>query len=259
MDLGIAGRKALVTGASRGMGRACAEALATEGVDVTIVARRPEPLAEAAEVIRVRYGVAVATVAADIAGEDGRARVIAACPDPDILVISASGPAHGDFRDWTRADWIAALEVNMLAPILLMRATVDAMIARRFGRIVAISSRVARMAIPHLGLSAAARGGLAGFTAGLARECVRHNVTVNSLLPGAVDTDRLRANAERKARRTGLTVAQVLAAEKAEQPAGRVAEAHEIGAACAFLCGARAGYITGQSLLVDGGSFPGTL
>ena len=255
MDLGIAGRRALVCAASKGLGRACAFSLAREGVAVTIVARNEGPLEATAEEIRRSTGAAVRAVAADITTEAGRAAALAACPDPDILVNNAGGPPPGDFRDWSRDDWIRALDANMLTPIELIKATVDGMIERRFGRIVNITSSAVKQPIESLGLSNGARAGLTGFVAGLARQTVRHNVTINNLLPGSFDTDRLRSNFEEAARKTGSDPAEYRRARMAENPAGRFGDPHEFGEACAFLCSAQAGYITGQSLLLDGGRY----
>ncbi len=259
MDLGIAGRSALVCGASKGLGRACAMALAAEGAAVTVTARTEETLEEAAGAIREATGARVAAVAADITTEDGRRAVLAACPDPDILVNNAGGPPTGDFRDWSREDWIRALDANMLTPIELIRATVDGMIERRFGRIVNITSGAVKAPIPHLGLSNGARCGLTGFVAGLARQTVRHNVTINNLLPGPFETDRLRSNMEEVARSSGKSLDAVREARQSSNPAGRFGTPEEFGLACAFLCAAGAGYITGQNLLIDGGAYPGTM
>lgn len=259
MDLGIAGRKALVCAASKGLGRACALALARNGVAVTILARTPGPLDATAKDIRAVAGVEVRHVVADIATPEGRQAALAACPDPDILVNNAGGPPPGDFRDWTRDDWIKALDANMLAPIEMIKATVDGMIARRFGRIVNITSGAVKAPIDILGLSNGARAGLTGFVAGLARQTVRHNVTINNLLPGPFDTDRLRATMQGVAAKLGRPFDEVWAERMKANPAGRFGDPAEFGAACAFLCGAQAGFITGQNLLLDGGSFPGTL
>ena len=259
MDLGIRGRRALVSGASKGLGRACAFSLAREGVAVTIVARTPGPLEAAAAEIRQATGAEVTPVAADVTTESGRAAALAACPSPDILVTNAGGPPPGDFRNWTREDWIKAIEANMLAPIDLIKATVDGMIARRFGRIVNITSSAVKAPIETLGLSNGARAGLTGFVAGLARQTVQHNVTINCLLPGPFATDRLRSNMAEAARRAGQSFEEAWEKRKASNPAGRFGDPAELGEACAFLCSAQAGYITGQNLLIDGGNFPGTL
>jgi len=259
MDLGIAGKKALVCAASKGLGRGCALALAEEGVDLTITARTAETLEAAAEAIRQASGARVTTVAGDITTESGRQAALAACPEPDILVTNAAGPPAGDFREWERDDWIAALDANMLAPIFLIKAVVDDMIARRFGRIVNITSGAVKAPIPILGLSNGARLGLTGFVAGLARETVAYNVTINNLLPGNFDTERLAENFAAIAAVQGRSAEDVTAERKAANPAKRFGTPEEFGHACAFLCSARAGYITGQNLLLDAGAFPGTL
>ena len=259
MDLGIAGRRALVCAASKGLGKACAMALAREGVSVTILARNPGPLEETADEIRRASGSEVATVAADVATESGRAAALAACPDPDILVNNAGGPPPGDFRNWGREDWIAALDANMLTPILLMRAVVDGMVARRFGRIVNITSSAVKMPIPNLGLSNGARAGLTGFVGGLARQVAHANVTVNNLLPGPFATDRLKDNFKFQAQKAGTSFQEEWERRQRENPARRFGDPEEFGQLCAFVCGARSGYITGQNLLIDGGAYPGTL
>jgi 3-oxoacyl-[acyl-carrier protein] reductase len=259
MDLGIAGRKAIVCAASKGLGKGCVRALAGEGVELVINARNVETLEATAREIAEETGATVTPVAADIASEDGRAAVLAACPAPDILVTNCGGPPAGDFRDWDRDDWLKALDANMLTPIALMKATVDGMIARGFGRIVNITSASVKAPYPYLGLSNGARTGLTGFVAGLARQTVRHNVTINNLLPGSHATDRITEIAASLAAANGTTVEQEIEAMRNEENAGRFGTIEEFGAACAFLCGAQSGYITGQNLLLDGGSFPGTL
>jgi 3-oxoacyl-[acyl-carrier protein] reductase len=259
MDLGIRGRKALVCAASKGLGRACAFSLAKEGVEVTIVARTREPLEKTAEEIRVASGVTVNAVATDITTAEGRRLALEACPQPDILVNNAGGPPPGDFRDWSRDDWIKALDANMLTPIELMKATVDGMMQRRFGRIVNITSGAVKAPIDTLGLSNGARTGLTGFVAGLARKTVANNVTINNLLPGSFETDRLRVTMQAVANKTGRSLEEVAKERAANNPAGRFGDPVEFGEACAFLCGVHAGYITGQNLLLDGGAFPGTL
>ena len=258
MDLGIAGRKALVCAASKGLGRACAMALAGEGVDVTIVARTPGPLEECAGEIRAATRAAVTTVAADITTEAGRAQALEACPSPDILVNNAGGPPPGDFRDWGRDEWIAAIEANMLSAIFLIKETVDGMRERKFGRIVNITSGAVKAPISILGLSNGARSGLTGFIAGLARENVADNVTINNILPGPFDTDRLRANVAVVAEKKGVPLEDALAQRAQANPAGRFGDPMEFGVLCAFICGARAGFISGQNLLIDGGAYPGT-
>jgi len=204
-------------------------------------------------------GAKVVAIAGDITTPAGRAQALAACPNPDILVNNAGGPPPGDFRNWSREDWLKAIDANMLAPIELIKATVDAMIARRFGRIVNITSGAVRMPIPELGLSNGARTGLTGFVAGLARQTVAHNVTINNLLPGPFDTDRLRSNLVFHAQKLGKTPEELARTRTEANPAKRFGTVAEFGDACAFLCSAQAGYITGQNLLLDGGAFPGTL
>jgi 3-oxoacyl-[acyl-carrier protein] reductase len=259
MDLGIRGRTALVCAASKGLGRACALSLAQEGVDVTIVARTREPLEKTAEEIRKATGVTVKAVATDITTPEGRRLALEACPQPDILVNNAGGPPPGDFRDWSRDDWIKALDANMLTPIELIKATVDGMMERRFGRIVNITSGAVKAPIDILGLSNGARAGLTGFVAGLARKTVINNVTINNLLPGPFDTDRLKATLKAAADKSGRSVEEMAKERAAGNPAGRFGDPVEFGQACAFLCGAHTGFITGQNLLLDGGAFPGTL
>jgi 3-oxoacyl-[acyl-carrier protein] reductase len=258
MDFGIRGKTALVCGASKGLGRGCAEALATEGVNVTLVARTVDALEDAADAIRRASGVTVNAVACDITTAEGRAKALAACPQPDILVTNAGGPPPGDFRQWTREHWIAALDANMLTPIELIKATVDGMIARRFGRIVNITSSSVKAPIDILGLSNGARSGLTGFVAGLARKTVAHNVTINNLLPGQFDTDRLKKTIGAAAAASGKSLEETFEANRLKVPAQRFGNPAEFGAACAFLCSAHAGYITGQNLLIDGGNYPGT-
>lgn len=258
MDLGIEGRRALVCGASKGLGRACALALAREGVAVTIVARTPEPLAVAAKEIGAIARAPVTTVVADVVASEGQSKALAACPEPDILINNAGGPPPGDFRDWTRSDWIAAIDANMLSAIFLIKATVDGMIARKFGRIVNITSGAVKAPIDILGLSNGARSGLTGFVAGLARKTAAHNVTINNLLPGPFDTERFHANIAFAAKKAGKAPMDILAERIRANPSGRIGRPEEFGAACAFLCSAHAGFITGQNLLLDGGSYPGT-
>jgi 3-oxoacyl-[acyl-carrier protein] reductase len=259
MDLGIAGRRAIVCGASKGLGRGCAEALAREGVQVWLVARSPETLEQTAREIGAQAGARVATVCADVATEDGRRAILAACADPDILVNNAGGPPIGDFRNWSREDWIRALDANMLSAIELIRATIDGMIARRFGRIVNITSHMVKSPVGFLALSNGARAGLTGFVGGLARDVASHNVTLNNLLPGQFDTDRLRSNQEKLAAGRKLSLDQVREQMSGQIPARRFGTPAEFGAACAFLCSADAGFITGQNLMLDGGQYPGLL
>src|SRR6266851_8806545 len=258
LDLGIAGRRAIVCAASKGLGRACAMALSRAGVAVTITARTKETLEQTAEEIRAATGGSVTAVAGDITTEAGRAATLAACPQPDILVNNAGGPPAGDFRDWDRDAWIRAIDANMLTPIELIRATVDKMIARKFGRIVNITSAAVKAPIDILGLSNGARSGLTGFVAGLARKVAQHNVTINNLLPGSFETDRLRITLESRAKAAGKPVEDLRKTQMSANPAGRFGSPAEFGAACAFLCSAQAGYIVGQNVLIDGGAFPGT-
>jgi len=257
MDLGIAGKKALVCGASAGLGLACAQALVREGVHVVIVARTEAPLRQAAEDLLALHAGHVDWVAADVTTPQGRARVLAAHPQPDILVTNAGGPPPGDFRDWGRDAWIAALDANMLAPIELIKATVDAMMARGFGRILNITSSAVKAPVDGLGLSNGARAGLTGFVSGLARSTVARGVTINNLLPGTFDTARLAGNFAAQAQREGRSVEDVRAARLAKHPAHRLGQPSELGATCAFLCSVHAGYINGQNVLLDGGSFAG--
>ena len=258
MDMGLRGKSAIVCASSKGLGRGCAFSLAREGVNLVITARGKEALEKTAEEIRAATGVNVITIAGDITTEAGRALVLAACPNPDILINNAGGPPPGDFRTWDRDTWIKALDANMLTPIELIKATVDGMIARKFGRIVNITSSSVKAPIEVLGLSNGARSGLTGFVAGIARKTVAHNVTINNLLPGSFDTDRIRTTVEAQAKLRGLSVDAVRKERMAQCPAGRFGDPAEFGDACAYLCSAQAGYVTGQNFLIDGGSYPGT-
>jgi 3-oxoacyl-[acyl-carrier protein] reductase len=257
MDLGLTGKRALLTGASKGMGRACATALAREGVAVTIVARTAETLEATAQAIRDETGASVTAVAADITTAEGRAAALAACPAPDILLNNAGGAAPGNFRDWDEEIWMAALNQMMLPPILMMREVVDGMMQRKWGRIVNIASRSVKIAQPELGLSNGARSGLVGFTAGIARQTIAHGVTINNLLPGIFDSDGQREHIAGMLR-PDQTFDQVWQARADGNPAGRYGRTEEIGAYFAFLCSQHAGFVTGQNLLIDGGSYPGT-
>jgi 3-oxoacyl-[acyl-carrier protein] reductase len=259
MDLGIRGKSALVCAASKGLGRACAFSLAREGVNLVIVARTHDVLEATAAEIRKETGATVTAVAADITTVEGRKLALAACPQPDILINNAGGPPPGDFRNWSRDDWIKAVDANMLTPIELIKATVDHMIAKKFGRIVNITSSAVKAPIDILGLSNGARAGLTGFVAGIARKTVRHNVTINGLLPGPFDTDRLRSTIAAGAKNSGKSTDEVAEERRAANPAGRFGDPAEFGDACAYLCSAQAGFITGQNILLDGGAFPGTL
>ena len=259
MDLGIWGKKAIVCAASKGLGKACAISLAREGVDVAICARTPGPLEATAEEIRALGGGAVTAIACDITTDEGRDKVLGQCANPDILINNAGGPPPGDFRDWDRDAWIKAIDANMLTPIFLIKATVDGMMERKFGRVINITSSAVKAPNQLLGLSNGARAGLTGFIAGIARKTVANNVTINGVLPGAFDTDRLRSNFKHVAEKTDKSVDEVAAARAAENPAKRLGQAYEFGELCAFLCSDQAGFITGQNILIDGGNYPGTL
>lgn len=258
MDLGIAGRRAIVCAASKGLGRASATSLSRAGVDVLIVARGRDALEATAEAIRAETGGAVSTLAADVTTTEGRAAIVAARPDPDILINNAGGPPPGNFRDWDEADWHRAVEANMVAPIMLTKAVVDGMAARGFGRIVNITSGAVKAPIPILGLSNGARSGLTGFMAGLAREIAGRGVTINNLLPGQFATDRLAATNAIEAKRLGLSEDETWARAAAAIPAGRLGRPEEFGEVCAFLCSMQAAFLVGQNILLDGGKYPGT-
>ncbi len=261
MDLGLQGKWALVCAASKGLGKGCAQALVREGANVVITARGAEALeATAAELRALNAAVQVRTVAGDITTPAGRAAALAACPQVDILVNNAGGPPPGDFRDWDREAWVKALDANMLTPIELIKATVDAMAERGFGRVVNITSAAVKAPIDILGLSNGARSGLTGFVAGLARQpkLASRNVTINALLPGPFDTDRLRGTMAGAAAKTGKPLEAIMDERRAQNPSRRFGNAEEFGAACAFLCSVHAGYITGQNILLDGGAYPGT-
>jgi len=257
VDLGIRGKAALVCGASRGLGKACAAALAREGVNLVIVARTRDVLERAGREIARATGVAVTAVAADLTTPAGRAAAVAACPELDILVTNSQGPLPGDFHTWTRDDWIAALDDMMLGPIEMIRLTVDGMAARGFGRIVNIVSRSVKIPQAELGLSNGARAGLVGFAAGLARQSAARDVTINNLLPGIFDSDAQHRHIRGMLAGTGKTFEQVFRERAQASTAKRYGDPAELGALCAFLCSVHAGYITGQSLLIDGGSYPG--
>jgi 3-oxoacyl-[acyl-carrier protein] reductase len=257
MDLDIKGRWAIVCASSRGLGKGCAAALAGEGVNVVINGINEATLNATADEIRAAANVDVIPVVADVAAPEGRQKLLAACPQPDILINNAGGPPPGNFRDFTHEQWLAALKANMLAPIELIKATIDGMIARHFGRIVNITSGSVKAPIASLGLSNGARTGLTGFVAGVAREVSRYNVTINNILPGSFDTDRLRSGASRRLP-AGKTIDDVMNERRAEEASGRFGNPEEFGMVCAFLCGANAGYITRQNILLDGGTFPGT-
>ncbi|WP_116132105.1 SDR family oxidoreductase [Tropicimonas sp. IMCC34043] len=254
MDLGIAGKRALVTASSKGLGRGCAEALAAAGVDLVMNARGGAALEQTAEAIRRSHGVAVATVVGDVTVEADRARLLDAAEGVGILVTNAGGPPPGIWSDWGREDFIRALDANMLAPIALMTALLPGMIAAGWGRVVNITSVSVKAPIAALGLSNAARTGLTGFVAGTARQVAPHGVTINNLLPGQHATDRLAALDAAEAQRTGTTVEAVQAARLTAIPARRFGTREDFGAMCAFLCSQHAGFIVGQNILLDGGA-----
>jgi 3-oxoacyl-[acyl-carrier protein] reductase len=269
MDLGIAGRWALVGGASKGLGLGCASALAAEGVNVVMVSRGHDALEASATKLRALCADSIAansikvpeihTVAADITTTAGRAAIFAFRQDFDIVVTNAGGPPAGDFRTWDRDTWLAALDANMLTPIELIKATVDGMASRGFGRIVNITSSAVKSPIDILGLSNGARSGLTGFVAGVARSSLAaQGVTINNLLPGIFDTDRLASNFATQAAKAGKSVDDIKAARIAALPGKRLGHPEEFGKTCAFLCSEHAGYINGQNILIDGGSYPGT-
>ncbi len=259
MDLGIAGKWALVCGASKGLGLGCAQALAAEGVNVLMVARGAEALQASAGKLAASSAASVQSVAADITTTGGRAAVFAIRRDFDIVVTNAGGPPTGDFRDWDRDAWIKAVDANMLTPIELIKATVDGMAARGFGRIVNITSSAVKAPIDILGLSNGARSGLTGFVAGASRSRIAASgVTINNLLPGAFDTDRLKATFTGAVQKTGQPLDAVMKTRMNTIPAQRFGTPEEFGAICAFLCSMHASYITGQNVLADGGAYPGT-
>lgn len=259
MDLGISGKQAIVCASSKGLGRGCAESLAANGVNVVLCARTKSAIDAAAAEIEAAHGIVARAIACDITTDAGRAAVLEACPVPDILVNNAGGPPAGDFRDWEAGDWQAAVNANMITPILLIRAVVDGMMDRGFGRIVNITSSAVKSPIPQLGLSNGARAGLTGFVAGLARQTVRQNVTINGILPGPFDTDRIATVVSAEAAAQGISETEARTNRQAANPAGRFGSPHEFGELCAFLCSAQAGYINGQNILIDGGGVNVTL
>jgi 3-oxoacyl-[acyl-carrier protein] reductase len=259
MDLGIRGRKAIVCAGSKGLGRGCAEALAAAGVDLVLNARGVDALEATAAAIRNAHGVRVTTVAADVTTGEGRAALLAAGPEPDILVTNAGGPPPGLWSDWNRDDFIAALDANMLTPIALMQAVLPPMMARGWGRVVNITSQSVKAPILALGLSNAARTGLTGFVAGTSRQVAAKGVTINNLLPGSNDTARIAALDGAAVKSGGLSLEEVRAKRAATIPAGRYGTPDEFGAACAFLCSVHAGFIVGQNILLDGGATNATI
>jgi 3-oxoacyl-[acyl-carrier protein] reductase len=262
MDLGMAGKWALVCAASKGLGKGCAKALVMEGVNVVITARGQDVLEATALELRAlaAQGARVVAVAGDITTAAGRAAALAACPQVDILINNAGGPPAGDFRDWSRDTWLAALDANMLTPIELIKATVDAMAERGYGRVVNITSAAVKAPMDVLGLSNGARSGLTGFIAGLARQprLASRNVTINNLLPGLFDTDRIQVAMGAAATKAGTSLDELMAQRVKSIPAQRIGQPDEFGAACAWLCAAGSGYITAQNLLIDGGAYPGS-
>ena len=254
IDFGIEGRKAIVCASSKGLGFGCAEALARAGVNLVMCARTADQLEAAADQLRRKTGVEITTVACDITSDEGRAAVLEAAGHVDILVNNAGGPPPGDFRDWTRDDWIAAIDANMLTAIELMKAVIDPMINKKFGRIVNITSGSVKSPIPQLGLSNGARAGLTGFVAGLSRQVAMHNVTINNLLPGQFNTDRIEGLIANRASNEGRTKSDVRKELETKTPAGRLGEIQEFGMACAWMCSAQAGFLVGQNILLDGGN-----
>jgi 3-oxoacyl-[acyl-carrier protein] reductase len=258
MDLGIAGKNAIVCASSKGLGKACALALAREGVNVWINGRHTEALGQAADEIAAAGGGAVHTVVADVTSEAGRDALLAACPEPDVVVNNAGGPPPGDFRDWRQEDWFNAVNNNMYSAIDMIRRCLDGMIERRFGRIVNVTSVAVKMPVPTLGLSNGARAGLTGFVSTIARDPAQFNVTINNLLPGYIATDRMWSVLEAGARATGQDPELFKASHFKRVGAKRPGDPDEFGAVCAFLCSSHAAYITAQNILVDGGLYPGT-
>ena len=259
MDLGIAGRTAIVCAASKGLGRATAMQLAKEGVNVVISARTKADLEATADEIRKAANVRVEAVACDVTTDEGRAMILKACPNPDIVINNAGGPPPGDFKDFSLDDWRKAVEWNMITPIALIKSTVYGMMDRKWGRILNITSQSVKAPIASLELSNGARAGLTGAIAVIARRAVRHNVTINNILPGPFETDRLRGSTIKAAEQQGIPVEKAMEMRKAGVPAGRFGQPEEFGAAAAFMCSGHAGFITGQNLLLDGGIFPGAL
>jgi 3-oxoacyl-[acyl-carrier protein] reductase len=257
MDLGIAGRKAIVCASSRGLGKACARYLAEAGCEVVMNGRNAGTLEAAAAEIAKATGAKITPVAADVANPDGQKALLAACPTPDILINNNAGPPLRDFRELTRQQMIDGVIANMIVAIELIQKVLDPMSQRKFGRIVNITSGSVKMPLAGLDLSSGARAGLTAFLAGVARTVAANNVTINNILPGPFDTDRLRGTLTKNAETKGITVDEAAAARAAAIPAKRFGQPDEFGAACAFLCSVHAGYITGQNLLIDGGTFNG--
>jgi 3-oxoacyl-[acyl-carrier protein] reductase len=255
MDLGLNGKKAIVCGASRGLGYACAQALSLEGVEVLIVARTPTTLQEAAQSLRDASGSEVSWISADVCSKEGQQSIFKACQSPDILVTNCDGPPPGNYKDWDESDWHKALNANMIAPITLIKHALEGMIERQYGRIINITSSAVKSPIPVLGLSNGARAGLTGFVSGLAREVARHNVTINNLLPGPFETDRLVNVLSAQAQMQGRTLDDVRNEWLQAIPTGKFGSPEEFGRSCAFLCASD--HINGQNLLLDGGAYSG--
>ncbi len=259
MDLGIKGRKAIICAASKGLGKACAMALSREGVDVVIAARGAEALEATAKEIRNETGGKVTAVVADVTTRQGRAALLNACKEPDILITNAGGPPHGDFREFDVDDWIKALNTNMIPAIEPIKATIDPMIARKFGRIVNITSRAVKEPGSNLPLSNGARAGLTGFASSVARDVAEHNVIMNNLLPGSFETDRLRSGINEMVKKTGKSAEELRKWGVSRIPARRIGDPEEFGAMCAYLCSVHVGYMVAQNIMMDGGEYPGLL
>jgi 3-oxoacyl-[acyl-carrier protein] reductase len=259
VDFGISGKSAIVCGASRGLGKASAAALAAEGVNVFIAARTEATLEEAAEELRETAKGTVTPVVADVTDDIGRDALLEACPAPDILINNAGGPPPGNFRDWGQEQWFAAVNANMFSAIDMIRRTLDGMIERGFGRIVNVTSVAVKLPQAELGLSNGARAGLTGFVAGIAREPAAHNVTINNLLPGLIATERLKSLMAHRAAEAGVEAEQFIKDYSKRVPAGRIGKPEEFGALCAMLCSQQAAYLTAQNILMDGGMYPGTM
>jgi 3-oxoacyl-[acyl-carrier protein] reductase len=257
MDLGISGRTAVICASSRGLGRACAEALGAAGVHLVINGRSAAPLEEAAQALRAAHGVQVTTITCDVTTDTGREALVAACPAPDILVNNAGGPPPGDWRQFDREDWHKAIDSNLLAAVFLIRAYADGMADRGFGRIVNVTSALVKMPLEVISLSVAARLGLTGFVSGIAPAFIAKGVTINNLLPEQFETERLRKNLSFIADKKGISLDDEIKAQIGTSPAGRFGRPEEFGATCAFLCSAHSGYMTGQNILLDGGRYPG--
>ena len=259
LDFGIAGKKAIVCASSKGLGFGCAEALASVGVNLLMCARGRDRLQQSANQLRKKYGVEITEVVCDVTTEEGRKAILEVAGRVDILINNAGGPPPGDFRDWTRDTWIAALDANMLSAFAMIQAVIDPMIDQKFGRIVNITSGSVKTPIPALGLSNGARAALTGFCGGLARQVAQHNVTVNGLLPGQYNTDRIETIIANTAKSENISLPMARKMLESRNPTKRLGEIHEFGFACAWMCSAQSGYLTGQNILIDGGSFNSTL